>query len=250
VALGGLHIIGTNRHESVRIDQQLKGRAGRQGDPGSAQFIISMDDDLMVKYGLKSLLPEHLRNLHQDGPIRHATIARTIAQAQRIIEGQLYEIRLSLHQYTHFIERQRTILFDRRQDIFLSEESPLKEYKLFQHDYLWSYYMNDMAALREGIHWQRMAGKSPLHEFHKSSDEMFRQLLLDLDEKLSNAHTIDVSELNVKRPSSTWTYLVNDNPFKNPLLQMLGNIGYQVDLLAGPLLMLMRAFGWGKRKRS
>ncbi|MDQ2656863.1 MAG: accessory Sec system translocase SecA2, partial [Bacteroidota bacterium] len=90
VAAGGLHIIGTNRHESLRIDHQLRGRAGRQGDPGSSQFIVSMEDDLMVKYQLKSLLPRHLRNLHQDDPIYFTTIARSIAQAQRIIEGQLY----------------------------------------------------------------------------------------------------------------------------------------------------------------
>lgn len=248
VALGGLHIIGTNRHESIRIDHQLRGRAGRQGDPGSSQFIISMEDDLMVKYGLKSLLPKHLRNLRHDEPIHHPSIARSIAQAQRIIEGQLHEIRLSLHHYSHFIEKQRTILFDRRQDIFFSEESRLKEYSLFQHDFLWLHYMNDIAALREGIHWQRIAGKNPLHEFYKSSDVMFRQLIANLEDTLSTSRSIDVSELKIKRPSSTWTYLVNDNPFKNPLAQMLGNIGHQVDLLVGPLLMIMKMFGWLKRK--
>lgn len=248
MASGGLHIIGTNRHESLRIDHQLKGRAGRQGDPGSSQFIISMEDDLMVKYGLKSLLPKHLRDLRQDGPIHHATIAKSIAQAQRIIEGQLHEIRVNLHQYSHFIEKQRTILFDRRQDIFFSEENRSKEYSLFQHDFLWSHYMNDIAALREGIHWQRMAGKNPLQEFYKSSDAMFRQLIADLEDKLSASKSIDVSELKIKRPSSTWTYLVNDNPFKNPLGLMLGNIGYQVDLLVGPLMMIMKIFGWLKRK--
>lgn len=248
VASGGLHIIGTNRHESLRIDHQLKGRAGRQGDPGSSQFIISMEDDLMIKYGLKSLLPKHLRDLRQDGPIHHATIARSIAQAQRIIEGQLHEIRMNLHRYAHFIEKQRTILFDRRQDIFLSEESLLREYSLFQHDFLWSLYMNDIAALREGIHWQRMAGKNPLQEFYKSSDAMFRQLIADLDHKLSDSSSINVLELKIKRPSSTWTYLVNDNPFKNPLALMMGNIGYQVDLLAGPLMIIMKMFGWPKRK--
>ena len=248
VASGGLHVIGTNRHESLRIDHQLKGRAGRQGDPGSSQFIISMEDDLMIKYGLKSLLPKHLRELRQDGPIHHDTIARSISQAQRIIEGQLQEIRMNLHRYAHFIEKQRTILFDRRQDIFFSEESRLREYSLFQHDFLWSHYMNDIAALREGIHWQRMAGKNPLQEFYKSSDAMFRQLIADLEDKLSDASSINVSELKIKRPSSTWTYLVNDNPFKNPLMLMMGNIGYQVDLLAGPLMMIMKMFGWLRRK--
>jgi preprotein translocase subunit SecA len=248
VASGGLHVIGTNRHESLRIDHQLKGRAGRQGDPGSSQFIISMEDDLMVKYGLKSLLPNHLRDLRQRGPIHHATIARSIAQAQRVIEGQLHEIRLNLHHYAHFIEKQRTIFFDRRQDIFFSEGSRLKEYNLFQHDLLWSHYMNDIASLREGIHWQRLAGRNPLQEFYKSSDEMFRQLVANLEDKLSNSSSLDVSELKIKRPSSTWTYLVSDNPFKSPLVAMIGNIGYQVDLLAGPLLMIMKMFGWLKRK--
>ncbi len=248
VESGGLHIIGTNRHESLRIDHQLKGRAGRQGDAGSSKFIISMEDDLMVKYGLKSLLPKHLRNLRHDDPISDPTIARSIAQAQRIIEGQLHEIRHNLHQYSHFIEKQRNILFDRRQEIFFSEVGPLKEYSLFQHDLLWSHYMNDIAALREGIHWQRIAGKNPLQEFYKNSDEMFRQLIANLDEKLSASRSIDASALKVKRPSSTWTYLVNDNPFNNPLVQMLGNIGYQVDLLLGPLMVIMKLFGWLKRK--
>lgn len=249
VTAGGLHIIGTNRHENLRIDYQLRGRAGRQGDPGSSQFIISMEDDLMVRYRLKSLLPEHLRNLRQDEPIHHATIARSIAQAQRIIEGQLYEIRLNVHQYAHFVEKQRIIFFNRRQEMFFSEETRLKEYNLFQHDLLWSHYMNDIAALREGIHWQRMAGKNPLQEFYKSSDDMFRQLMADLEDRLRHPDSIDVSELKVKRPSSTWTYLVNDNPFKSPLALMLGSIGHQVDLLAGPLMMIMKIFGWPKRNR-
>jgi preprotein translocase subunit SecA len=108
--------------------------------------------------------------------------------------------------------------------------------------------MNDVAALREGIHWQRMAGKNPLQEFCKGSDEMFRQLMVDLEEKISGASDVDVSQLKIKRPSSTWTYLVNDNPFKNPLAQMIGNIGYQVDLLAGPMMMEMKMFGWLKRR--
>jgi preprotein translocase subunit SecA len=248
VASGGLHIIGTNRHESLRIDHQLKGRAGRQGDPGSSKFFISMEDDLMVKYGLKSLLPKHLRSLRQDGPIHQATIARSIAQAQRIIEGQLHQIRVNLHQYAHVVEKQRRIFFDRRKDILFSKADQLKEYNLFQHDLLWSHYMNDIAALREGIHWQRMAGKDPLHEFYKSSDAMFRQLMTDLEDKLQGSSHIATSDHKIKRPSSTWTYLVNDNPFKSPLALLMGNIGYQVDLFAGPMMMIMKMFGWLKRK--
>lgn len=247
---GGLHIVGTNRHESLRIDHQLRGRAGRQGDPGSTRFIVSMEDDLMVKYQLKSLLPRPLRNLHQDDPIYLSTVARGIAQAQRIIEGQLSDRRVNLHQYAYIIEKQRAILFERRQSIFDSEDGPLRDYKLFQHDLVWSHYLNDISGLREGIHWQRMAGKNPLLEFYKSSDIMFRQIIADLDDKLSHLSDITVSDFRIKRPSSTWTYMVNDNPFKNPLTQMLGDLGYQVDFLAGPLMMVMKMFGWLRRKNA
>jgi preprotein translocase subunit SecA len=85
-----------------------------------------MEDDLMVKYNLKSLLPKHLRDLRHDGPIHHATIAKSIAQAQRIIEGQLHDIRMNLHQYARIIETQRTIFFQRRHEVSVSEDGKVK----------------------------------------------------------------------------------------------------------------------------
>ncbi len=105
------------------------------------------------------------------------------------------------------IEKQRNILFDRRQDALLSEDSALKEYALFQHDLRWSHYLADIADVREGIHWQRMAGRNPLQEFYKHADELSpADDGADLDEWISNASAIDAAaELNVKRPSSTWT---------------------------------------------
>lgn len=108
--------------------------------------------------------------------------------------------------------------------------------------------MNDITALREGIHWHRIAGRNPLQEFYKSADAMFQQLMTDLEDRLANSDRLDVSKLKIKRPSSTWTYVVNDNPFKSPLLTMIGNIGYQVDLLATPLLMIVKTFKWFNKK--
>ncbi|HEY8348957.1 MAG TPA: accessory Sec system translocase SecA2, partial [Clostridia bacterium] len=87
-ALGGLYVIGTNKHESRRIDDQLRGRAGRQGDPGSSRFFISLEDDLMKQYKLKELIPKRLYPEKSSGPIRSRVIARETARAQRIIEGQ------------------------------------------------------------------------------------------------------------------------------------------------------------------
>lgn len=241
ITAGGLHIIGTNRHESIRIDNQLKGRAGRQGDPGSSQFIVSMEDDLMVRYGLNGLLPVRYRNLRQEHAVDSPTVARSIAQAQRIIEGQLYEIRLTLNRYAYFVEQQRNIIFNRRREI-LAGEVPHKEYLLYIHDSLWSHYLAAIAGLREGIYWHRMAGLNPIQEFYKAADELFQRLSADLDAKTATA-TLNPAELQTRRPSSTWTYLVNDNPFKSSLGMMFlanANIGYQVDMLAMPVLMVMR----------
>jgi preprotein translocase subunit SecA len=87
VALGGLYVIGTNRHESRRIDLQLRGRAGRQGDPGTSRLFVSLEDDLLVRYGVDALIPAGRRPPDQEAPIESATVRREIARAQRIIEG-------------------------------------------------------------------------------------------------------------------------------------------------------------------
>ena len=104
--LGGLFILGTNRHESRRIDHQLRGRAGRQGDPGISQFFVSLEDDLLVKYGIN------------DPEFHH-----TPESIQRLIEGQHLETRKFLAKYEHVIEGQRQTIQQRRQ-LILSGERP------------------------------------------------------------------------------------------------------------------------------
>ncbi len=92
-ALGGLYVIGTNRHESRRVDRQLRGRAGRQGDPGESRFFLSLDDELLVRYGIRRLIPPQHVPAAREAPIDHPVVRREIARAQRIIEGQNAEIR-------------------------------------------------------------------------------------------------------------------------------------------------------------
>ncbi|GAI54194.1 unnamed protein product, partial [marine sediment metagenome] len=94
--LGGLYVIGTNRHESLRIDHQLRGRAGRQGDPGASRFFISLEDNLIERYRIRNLLPKNIRSLRQEDPIENPLVNREIARGQRIIEGQNFEIRKTL----------------------------------------------------------------------------------------------------------------------------------------------------------
>lgn len=86
VALGGLYVIGTTRHESRRIDDQLRGRAGRQGDPGSSRLFVSLEDDLIQRYGVMSLLPRRQRPAPDAAEVTDPVVHRAIAQAQRIIE--------------------------------------------------------------------------------------------------------------------------------------------------------------------
>ena len=81
-------MIGTNRHESRRVDLQLRGRAGRQGDPGESRFFVSLEDDLLVRYGIEALIAGRVVSGHRDEPLDHPVLRGEIARAQRIIEGQ------------------------------------------------------------------------------------------------------------------------------------------------------------------
>ncbi|MCC6790078.1 MAG: SEC-C domain-containing protein, partial [Thermomicrobiales bacterium] len=116
-ALGGLHIIGTERHESRRIDNQLRGRAGRQGDPGSSRFYVSLEDDLMKRFGSERIagLMDRL-GMEEDVPIEHRVISKSIESAQTKVEGHNFDIRRHVVQYDDVMNRHReTIYSDRRQ---------------------------------------------------------------------------------------------------------------------------------------
>lgn len=254
VRLGGLHVIGTNRHESLRIDNQLKGRAGRQGDPGSTQFIVSMDDELMKKYGLMSLLPKRFQQIRMEGPISESIINIEIARAQRIIEGQLFEIRKTLCDYTKFTESQRKVHFKERSVMLqemTSENDSFTKFMLFQYDFHWSEFLSEVDRIREGIAWERMAGRNPLREFFTHCDLLYKQMQEQLTDLKGRVVHQRMEDLLIKRPSSTWTYVINDSPTNNPLASMLmdgSNIGYQFDLLAGPLLIFSHWFSKRKGK--
>ena len=118
VAVGGLHIIGTERHESRRIDNQLRGRAGRQGDPGSSQFFISMQDDLMRLFGSDKVsgLIEKM-GLAEDEPIEAKMLTGQIENAQKRIEGRNYEIRKNVLQYDDVMNEQRKEIYEQRRQV-------------------------------------------------------------------------------------------------------------------------------------
>jgi preprotein translocase subunit SecA len=195
--LGGLHVIGTNRHESRRIDNQLRGRAGRQGDPGSSEFFVSLEDDLLVKYGTES---------------------NDIEGVQRIAEGQNLEIRRFLQKYESVIEGQRQKIQQRRQAILTGETPVSSELErlvsLRTIDDQWADYLASITDLREGVQWLSWGGRDPLHEYLTSVHSLFTQLEEQLDGEI--AQRLEEAEdtgLDPTQRGATWTYLTTDQPF-------------------------------------
>ena len=127
--LGGLHVIGTERHESRRIDNQLRGRSGRQGDPGSSRFFLSLKDDLMRLFGSDKIsgIMEKL-GMEEDVPIEHPLVTKSIEGAQKKVEGRNFEIRKQLLDFDNEMEYQRKVIYEQRRMVLESKD--VKEYVL------------------------------------------------------------------------------------------------------------------------
>ncbi|MGG4144876.1 preprotein translocase subunit SecA [Paenibacillus algorifonticola] len=119
---GGLHIIGTERHESRRIDNQLRGRAGRQGDPGSSQFYLSLEDELMRRFGSDNIMAMMDRlGLEEDQPIESRMITRAVESAQKRVEGNNFDLRKVVLQYDDVMNQQREVIYKQRLDVLTSD---------------------------------------------------------------------------------------------------------------------------------
>jgi preprotein translocase subunit SecA len=185
-ALGGLHVIGTNRHESRRIDHQLRGRAGRQGDPGSSQFFLSTQDDLLVRYGISNWTPD----------------AEGVETVQRVVEGQNFEARRMLWKYEGLIEMHRTQVHARRRELLEQGADP---HILAAIDNLWADHLANIGELREGIHFRSWGGREPLQEFLADASKMFDELLVRIENIASGEEPVEEMTRD-----ATWTYLVSD----------------------------------------
>ncbi|MEO6993797.1 MAG: accessory Sec system translocase SecA2 [Lacunisphaera sp.] len=279
-ALGGLFVIGTNRHESRRIDDQLRGRAGRQGDPGASRFFVSLEDPLLVRFGIDDLIPGKLRPLQPEAPLDHPMIHREVERLQRVVAGQNQEIRSTLARYSAVIERQRATLFDWRfavltgevvTDVFATratarytellkrvEPEKLREAErrviLHHVDTLWIDHLAFIAGVREGIHLVGIGGMDPLTEFQRLVAPAFRVMHQEIEDRtvrtlmgleLTNESLLE-SEL--RGPASTWTYLINDRAVTE-LQQLLHGPGAGGFAAAGVLMtwpLLLASAIWRK----
>lgn len=256
-SLGGLYVIGTNRHESLRIDRQLRGRSGRQGDPGESRFFISLDDELFEKYRLREELPKRYRQAKGGEPLAGRKLPQWIRTGQRMIEGRLFDRRKMLYEYSSLLEAQRILWQGERQRSLLDPElSPgYREQVLAQYDRLWAEHLDELSEARENIQLVRLGGQQPLREFRKLADERFQERRRELAAELRVLAADPAAYAKgrrVQRPASTWTYLLNDNPFGNQLSVLLldgGNTGLQVDFVSGLALGFFALFRkWFGRK--
>ena len=250
--LGGLHVVGTGRHHTERLDNQLRGRAGRQGDPGSTVFFSSWEDDVVAANLDRNKLP---METDEDGRIVSAKAAGLLSHAQRVAEGRMLDVHANTWRYNQLIAQQRAIIVDRRNTLLrtaaareeLAELAP-KRYKelskeiseehlekicrqimLYHLDRGWADHLAYLADIRESIHLRALGRQNPLDEFHRLAVDAFASLAADAIEAaqqtfetanvLEEEPGLDLSKL--ARPTSTWTYMVNDNPLSDDTLSTL-----------------------------
>jgi preprotein translocase subunit SecA len=255
-ALGGLLVIGTGRHASSRLDRQLRGRSGRQGDPGGSVFFASLEDELVVQYAPGGALPEALG----PGPILDAGAHQTLGHAQRVAEGVNLEIHRNTWRYNKLVDDQRAIVLAHRDRLLrtdaalsaLGRQCPeriaeltavvpanvladaARQVALIRLDRGWADHLAYLAELREGIHLRALArAVDPLNEFHKEAIRAFTSLLDDVADRSAEtlatvpvtADGADLAAVGLKRPTATWTYLVHDNPFGTDIDRAIRSVG-------------------------
>ncbi|MEO3808218.1 accessory Sec system translocase SecA2 [Sphaerisporangium sp. B11E5] len=250
--LGGLYVIGSGRHASSRLDDQLRGRAGRQGDPGGSVFLVSLEDDLIQRFAPDEWLPP----ADHDGRVRHKRAVYVVGHAQRVAEGANMEIHRNTWRYTRLLEHQRDLVLDQRAKVLegdaaseaLERAAPerwaelletagekvlreaARQIVLYHLDRCWTEHLAFMADVREGIHLRALGHRLvPIDEFQREGVEAYKRLMDEvrsrsvetLETMPITADGFDPLDGGLKRPTATWTYLVQDNPFGNALDRML-----------------------------
>ncbi|GAA4586730.1 preprotein translocase subunit SecA [Actinoplanes octamycinicus] len=252
VELGGLYVIGAGRHDSRRVDDQLRGRAGRQGDPGASVFFVSLEDELVTRHA-GDILPASPR-MDMDGVVHDPQVDYAVEHAQRVAEGVNHEIHRNTWRYSVVIEQQRLLLAERRERLLTSEVAAImllekssekaketdedvlsdsaRAIALYHLDRLWADHLAYLSEVREGVHLRALGKLDPLDEFHRSAVPAFQDLLTKVEERtIETFEEVDLSDgwqpdrAEIVRPSATWTYLVHDNPFGSELDRLIAAVG-------------------------
>jgi preprotein translocase subunit SecA len=248
--LGGLYVIGTGRQTSSRLDNQLRGRSGRQGDPGASVFFVSMEDELITSYAPDTPAP---RDVAADGRVRDARATEAVAHAQRVADGSNLEIHRNTYRYHEMIEKQRAIVLEHRDRLMRGDAALValgtrcperfeelsavvdedvlaaaaRTIVLYHLDRGWADHLAELGDIREGIHLRALGtgalggGRDPLGDFQVEAVKLFTGLLDRVQEEAAETFRtapiteagVDLEAADLKRPTATWTYVVQDNPF-------------------------------------
>ena len=214
---GGLHVIGSERHEARRIDNQLQGRSGRQGDPGSSQFFISLEDDLMRIFAterIQSLMT--ILKIPEDQPIEAKMISGAIESAQSKIEGFNFDMRKHLLDYDDVLNKHREVIYKKRKRLLQTEDWRLqieawvksdeakkalvqKEKELGENfnqiakfvalrtiDMFWMNHLEEMEALRDSVRLRAYGQRDPLVEYKSEGHKMFQRLIANMETNIVN----------------------------------------------------------------
>jgi len=253
--LGGLYVIGTHIHESVRIDNQLRGRSGRQGDPGASVFFVSLEDELILKFGIDKAIPSMYRDLRQDEALKESVLYSKIEHIQRVIMGQNFHIRQELNRYSDMVEEQRRILYEERLGI-LNGKWPMspseQRVRLYFIDKFWADHLAYVSYIRESIHLTSLTNRNPIDEFHVQIIHEFEQIPEKINresanmlQKLGGSNDPEEWEkFGLKSPTSTWTYIINDQYIE--YLQNPGSWNPGTIIAYWIRKMLRPVFGWQK----
>jgi len=244
-ALGGLYVIGTERHESVRIDNQLRGRAGRQGDPGESRFFISLEDSLFQRFELTKGFMERFCPDGHRRELEDPHLYKEIARCQRMVEGYNGDMRSQLTRYTYVVEQQRRILFQQRLDLLCDRTRPdllerhkpdrysalcaefgegvvrkaEKQLTLYLMNKLWAEHLDYLEYTKESIHLAVLGGQSLMDVFNRKAidafdgmqEDMALEVLRLFDEVTLTPDGVDMEKEGLLGPASTWTFLLNES---------------------------------------
>ncbi len=250
VSLGGLHVIGTERHEARRIDNQLRGRSGRQGDPGSSQFFVSLEDDLMRIFAgdkIKNLM--QLLKIPEDQPIETSLVSKAIEEAQSKIEGLNFDLRKHLLDYDDVLNKHRETFYKKRKELLEIKDLKLKikdwlktseEKKAFEEkvkelgenfnrvakfitlrtlDTLWIDHLENMEYLRDSVRLRAYGQKDPLVEYKNEGYKLFQNLLKTFESTFVNTilgvSLKPISSQPVQSPSNVTLLKSKNKPGRN-----------------------------------
>ncbi|WP_020502489.1 accessory Sec system translocase SecA2 [Sciscionella marina] len=255
--LGGLCVVGSGRYHTGRLDDQLRGRAGRQGDPGSSVLFTSLEDPV-VTHNIAE--PRPPAQVGEDGQVTDRRCVELVRHAQRVSEAAHLEIHRNTWRYHQLIAKQRELVLTERDAVLRGERAAellrercadryaaLREeghersaidraarlVMLFHLDRRWTEHLAFLTDVREGIHLRALARETPIDEFHRIAVAEFAQFSAQVHERSASTfeevklteNGVDLEGIGLRRPNSTWTYMVTDNPFGSEEERALAFLG-------------------------